>query len=193
MSKDLGGVFNAAQAEAYGKLMHGTIAAFRACVVPTVAMIKGICVGGGLEIAGLCDIRICGESSRFGAPISKLGLVMAYPELSCLRDLVGPGVALEILLEGRIMDAPEALQKGIVSRIVPDADVETEATATARRIADGAPLVHRWHKKFLERLADPTPLSAEELKEGFACYDTEDFKTGYQAFLDKKKPQFKGR
>ncbi len=184
---------NSAQAEAYGKLMHGTIETIRACQTPMVAMIKGVCVGGGLEVAGLCDIRICGESSRFGAPINKLGLVMAYPEISCLRDLVGPQVALEILLEGRIFEAPEALQKGLVSRIVPDDQVESEAMETARRVADGAPLVHRWHKKFLDRLADPTPLTDEELKEAFQCYDTEDFKTGYTAFLEKKKPEFKGR
>ena len=184
---------NAEQAEAYGELMHKSIGTLRDCATPTVAMIKGACVGGGLEVAGLCDIRICGESSRFGAPINKLGLVMAYPEISCLRDLVGPQVALEILLEGRIMDAPEALQKGLVSRIVADDEVEAEAMATARRIADGAPLVHRWHRKFLDRLADPTPLSDAEKKECFACFDTEDFRTGYQAFLDKKKPEFKGR
>ena len=158
---------NSVQAEAYGMLMNTAIKAFRACSVPKVAMIKGVCVGGGLEIAGLCDIRICGESSRFGAPISKLGLVMAYPEISCLRDLVVPQVALEILLEARVFDAAEALQKGLVSRIVPDDEVETEAMATARRIADGAPLVHRWHKKFLDRLADPKPLTKAELKEGY--------------------------
>ena len=91
------------------------------------------------------------------------------------------------------MDAPEALQKGLVSRIVADDEVEAEAMATARRIADGAPLVHRWHRKFLDRLADPTPLSDAEKKECFACFDTEDFRIGYQAFLDKKKPEFKGR
>lgn len=184
---------NSAQAGAYGRLMHGAIETFRACPVPKVAMIKGVCVGGGLEIAGLCDIRISGQSSRFGAPISKLGLVMAYPEISCLNDLVGPRVTLEILLEGRVFDAAEALQKGLVSRVVPDAQVESEAMATARRIADGAPLVHRWHRKFLARLADPTPLSDAEKREAFACYDTEDFRIGYKAFVEKKKPEFKGK
>jgi enoyl-CoA hydratase/carnithine racemase len=118
---------------------------------------------------------------------------MGYKELGALRDLVGNAGALEILLEGRILEAPEALQKGIVSRIVADDAVEAEAMATARRIADGAPLVHRWHRKFLGRLADPKPLSEDEIKEAYACFDTEDFKTGYQAFLDKKKPDFEGR
>jgi enoyl-CoA hydratase/carnithine racemase len=184
---------NAAQAEAYGQLMHGAIEALRGWPVPKVAMIKGVCVGGGLEVAGICDIRICGESSRFGVPIAKLGLVMAYPELSCLNDLIGPQATYELLLEGRILSSDEALRKGLVSRVVPDTEVETEAMATARRIADGAPLVHRWHRKFLARLADPTPLTEAEKQEGFACYDTEDFRIGYQAFLAKKKPDFKGR
>jgi len=184
---------NSKQAESYGRLMDKTINAFRKCPIPKVALIKGICVGGGLEIAGLCDIRICGESSRFGAPISKLGLVMGYQELGALRDLVGAQVAYEILLEGRIIDAQEALQKGIVSRVVPDSNVETEAKSTARRIADGAPLVHRWHRKFIDRMADSTPLTKAEIEEAYACFDTEDFKTGYQAFLNKKKPNFKGR
>ena len=184
---------SAAQAMAYGELMHGTIEALKAMPHPTVAMIHGICVGGGLEIAGLCDIRICGESSRFGAPISKLGLVMAYPEVSCLAGLVGRGRALEILLEGRVMGAEEAHHMGIVSRVVADADVTEEAMATAARVAAGAPLVHRWHKKFLDRLADPAPITEAEHKEGFDCYDTEDFQIGYQAFLAKETPKFKGK
>ena len=184
---------NAEQAEAYGAVMHRTLDAFEACRHPVVAMIHGICVGGGLEIAGLCDIRICGASSRFGVPVSKLGLVMAYPEIRALAGLVGRPAALEILLEGRVFDAQEARQKGLVNRVVADGDVEKEAYATARRIAAGAPLVHRWHKQFLRRLDDPTPLSQAELKEGFACYDTEDFRIGYTAFLEKKKPHFTGR
>ena len=184
---------NARQAKQYGVLMHGTIQALKAMPHPTIAMIHGICVGGGLEIAGLCNIRICGESSRFGAPIAKLGLVMAYQEIGALKELVGPGRALEILLEGRIMGSAEAERMGIVSRVVPDVQVTEEAMAAAQRIAAGAPLVHRWHKKFLDRLADPVPLTGPELDEGFDCYDTDDFRVGYQAFLDKRKPKFTGR
>ena len=184
---------NSTQAAAYGALMAKNIDAMRACPHPTVAAIRGICVGGGMEIAGLCDVRICGESSRFGAPISKLGLVMGYHEIGALKSLVGAGPALEILLEGRIFDAAEALRLGVVSRVMPDDEVMDEARASAERIAAGAPLVHRWHRKFLERLEDPAPLSDEEIAEGFACYDTEDFQTGYKAFLEKKTPTFKGR
>ncbi len=184
---------NVDQARAYGADMHHTLAAFEHCRHPLVAMIKGICVGGGLEIAANCDLRICGESSRFGAPVNQLGLVMAHAEMRGLLGLVGRAAALEILLEGRVFGAQEAAQKGLVTRIVADDKVEEEAYATARRIAAGAPLVARWHKKFANRLADPRPLSEAEVDEGFACFGTEDFRIGYRAFLAKTKPQFKGR
>jgi enoyl-CoA hydratase/carnithine racemase len=184
---------NSAQARDYGKAMHGTARALAQCPVPMVAQIHGICVGGGLEIAALCDLRICGASSRFGAPIKNLGLVMAYAEMAPLVRLVGPGVALEILLEGRIFDADEAKAKGLVTRVVADADVAAEVAATASRIAAGAPLAARWHKQFARRLADPAPISDAEADECYACFDTEDFRTGYAAFLAKRKPEFSGR
>jgi enoyl-CoA hydratase/carnithine racemase len=184
---------NKAQAVEYGKVMHGTAEAFVQCRHPLVAQIHGICVGGGLEIAALCDLRICGTSSRFGAPIKNLGLVMAYPEMAPLVRLAGAAVALEILLEGRIFDAAEAKEKGLVTRVVPDAEVAAEAMATARRIAEGAPLVARWHKKFARRLAQGTPIAPHEYDECFDCFDTEDFRIGYAAFLAKAKPAFEGR
>ncbi|HEY2926739.1 enoyl-CoA hydratase/isomerase family protein, partial [Piscinibacter sp.] len=163
------------------------------CRHPVVAQIHGICVGGGLEIAGLADLRICGESSRFGVPINRLGLVMAYAEIGALIRLAGEAVALEILLEGRVFDAREALSMGLVSRVVPDDQVARVAQATAQRIAAGAPLVARWHKRFARRLRDPAPLTAAEIEEGYACFGTEDFRIGYQAFLAKTTPEFKGK
>jgi len=184
---------NVEQARAYGEDMRRTIEAIASCRHPIVAQIHGICVGGGLEIAGLADIRICGESSRFGVPINKLGLVMAYAEIGSLISLAGESAALEILLEGRVFDAQEAKDKGLVSRVVPDDQVEKEARETAQRIAEGAPLVARWHKKFARRLADPRPITAVEHDEAFDCFDTEDFREGYAAFLAKRKPGFKGR
>jgi enoyl-CoA hydratase/carnithine racemase len=184
---------NKAQAREYGAVMHATAQALEQCRHPVVAQIHGICVGGGLEIAAFADIRICGESSRFGAPIKNLGLVMAYAEMAPLVRLVGSAVALEILLEGRIFDAAEAKEKGIVNRVVPDAEVASEARAAAQRIADGAPLAARWHKKFARRLADPRPLTDAERDECFDCFDSEDFRIGYAAFLAKRKPEFTGR
>jgi enoyl-CoA hydratase len=184
---------NKAQAIEYGYAMHATARSLAACPIPLVAQIHGICVGGGLEIAALCDLRICGESSRFGAPIKNLGLVMAYAEMAPLVRLAGRDVALEILLEGRIFGAAEAKEKRLVTRVVPDTEVANEARATAERIAEGAPLVARWHKKFARRIAEGTPLTAAEQDECFDCFDTEDFRIGYAAFLAKQKPAFVGR
>ncbi len=184
---------NKTQAIEYGKVMHRTADALANCRHPLIAQIHGICVGGGLEIAALCDLRICGESSRFGAPIKNLGLVMAYAEMAPLVRLVGAAVALEILLEGRIFGADEAKEKGLVTRVVPDDRVAEETRDAAQRIAEGAPLVARWHKKFARRLADRAPLTVAELDECFDCFDTEDFRIGYAAFLAKQKPEFIGR
>lgn len=183
---------NQALARTYGPVMHSALRAIARCRHPLVAMIHGICVGGGLGIASLCNLRICGESSRFGVPVNKLGLAMSHDEMSGLMRIAGPDVTLEMLLEGRVFGAAEALQKRIVSRVVADAEVEEQALLCARRIADGAPLVARWHKQFVQRCLDPTPLSAAEYDQAFDCFATEDFQIGYQAFLAKRTPVFGG-
>jgi enoyl-CoA hydratase len=184
---------NAAQAKRYGEDVAVSLRSLAECRHPTVALIHGACVGGGLLVAAQCDLRICNESARFGVPVKNLGLTEAYAELQGMMRVIGPAASLEILLEGRIWGAREAYEKGLVCRVLPDAGVVEEVYATARRIADGAPLVARWHKKFVRRLADPRPLTVAEHDESFACFDTEDFRIGYRAFLDKKKPEFKGR
>ena len=181
------------QAKAYSPGGSGWMQAVADCRHPTVALIQGACVGGGLLVAAQCDLRICNESARFGVPVKNLGLTESYDELQAMMRVTGAAVALEILLEGRIWGAREAYEKGLVNRVVPDAGVVEEAYATARRIADGAPLVARWHKKFIRRLLDPRPLTQAERDEGYACFDTEDFRTGVAAFLAKKKPDFTGR
>ncbi len=184
---------NLDQGRAYGAIMAHTLDTMARCPHPVVVLIQGICVGGGLELAATGDLRICGTSSRFGVPINRLGLTMAYPEIRALVGLVGRAVALEMLLEGQIFSAQEALAKGLVTRVVADAAVEAEAYACARRIAQGAPLVARWHKRFIRRLEDPAPLAVDEADEGYACFATEDFQIGYRAFLAKETPVFKGR
>jgi enoyl-CoA hydratase len=184
---------NAVQAADYGRVIQSAIDALWNCPHPVVAQIHGVCVGGGLLVASLCDIRICGESSRFGVPVRNLGLVEAYGEMLPLVRLAGADAALEILLEGRVFGAAEAREKRLVTRVVPDVDVAAQARASAARIAEGAPLVARWHKKFARRLLDARPISAEEEAECYACFDTEDFRLGWAAFLAKKKPQFEGR
>jgi enoyl-CoA hydratase/carnithine racemase len=185
--------FDLAQTEAFHDVVSAAMRAVRDCRHPTVAMIKGVCVGGGLELATACDIRICGESSRFGVPINKIGHTITYGELKCFVELVGPGVAREVLLEGRIFGADRARETGLVNRVMPDDQVEEEAYATARRIADGAPIAARLHKKFIDRVMDPAPFTRDEILETYRAVETEDYRIGVQAFLDKKKPEFKGR
>lgn len=176
---------------------HGEVAkalnAIADCPHPTVALIKGACIGGGLEIAGVCDLRIAGESARFGAPINKLGFSMYPGEMEGLLRLAGPAVIKEILLEGRILSAGEAYEKGLLSRVIKDEQVEDEAYASARRICQGAPLVAGWHKQWIRRLLDGRPLSDEEKAASFAFLETEDYREGLAAFLEKRKPVFKAR
>lgn len=182
-----------AQAIAFGKHGHRAMHAVRDCPIPTVAAIRGVCVGGGLELAAGCDLRIASDDARFGIPIARLGAVLAYPELEGLVRLAGPQVALELLLEGRVIDAAEAYAKGIASRVIPVAQYEAELARTIARVVAGAPLSARWHKQFVERLRRPAPLTATELEEGYACFDTEDFVEGYRSFIDKRPPAFQGK
>ena len=178
----------------HGEYVHGALRAISECVHPTIAMIRGACAGGGLEIACQCDLRIAGESGRFGVPINRLGFPIAYTELAALLPVIGRAVAVELLLEGRIWSAQEAFAKGLLTRVVADEQLEDETRAAARRIADGAPLVARWHKRFVRRLAaEPAPLIAAEIEDNYAYFDTEDYRIGYDAFMQKKKPTFVGR
>ena len=123
------------QGMAFGLVSHTAMATLASCPHPLVAQIHGLCVGGGLIIAALCDIRICGESSRFGIPANKLGATLAFPEITPIMRLTGPDVALELLLEGRTFGAQEAKEKRLVSRIVPDEKVGRGSTShsTAHR------------------------------------------------------------
>ncbi len=181
------------RARRYAKFVHGALGRIAGCRHPVIAEVRGLCVGGGLELACCCDLRIAGEGARFGIPVKRLGLVVAYTELQPLVELVGPASAMEILLEGQVFGAKRAYDMGLVNRVVPDGEVTAEVDATAARICEGAPLVARWHKKFTRRLMRPEPLSADELDESYTCFGTEDFQTGYQAFLAKTKPEFQGR
>jgi len=166
---------NFEQAQVYhGEWVAPALQSIVACRHPCIALIQGPCIGGGLEVAAQCDLRIAGESASFGAPIMKLGFSMAHSELRGLLALAGTATTLEILLEGRLLTA-------------------SEAYATARRIASGAPLVARSHKRLVRRLAeDPAPLSPAELQENFAYLDSSDYREGLAAFLEKRRPQFNG-
>ena len=172
--------------------VKGALVAIAECLVPTVALIEGACVGGGLEIACSCDMRIAGESSRFGVPINRLGFPLAHSEMAGLLALAGKAVTLEILLEGRVFGAHEAYDKGLLTRIVADDGVEKEAYATAARIAAGGPNAARANKRWVRRLtAGAAPLDEAEVREHFAFFDSDEYREGVRAFLAKTKPDFK--
>lgn len=177
---------------AYSEAIASAMHAIRVCRHPTVAIIEGICVGGGLEIAVCCDLRVCAESSRFGAPINRLGLTMSHDELEPLLQLLGPGPVMEILLSGELIDAERALSVGLVSRVWTDAAVVEQGYGLVARIAAGAPLVNRWHKKFVRRLLDRRPLTPEERAEAYEAFETDDYREGRTAFVEKRDPDFSG-
>ncbi|BAI70874.1 enoyl-CoA hydratase [Azospirillum sp. B510] len=181
------------QGAAYGDLMDEGLDALRRLRHPVLAAIDGPCCGIGLAVALACDLRVCSRSSRFGVPVSRLGISMGPAELKLVADVAGGPAALEILLEGRVFDAAEAKDKRLVHRVVADEGFETEIAATVQRIAAGAPLAATLHKRTVRRLSDPAPLGAEEIADCYRCFGTEDFREGYRAFLEKRKPVFTGR
>ncbi|WER45262.1 enoyl-CoA hydratase-related protein [Cupriavidus sp. WKF15] len=175
------------------EIIAPALEAIAGCPHPTVAMIEGVCVGGGLEIACHCDLRIAADNSRFGVPINRLGFPMAPGELQGLLALAGRAVALEILLEGRVFDAAEAREKGLLTRVVPAGALAAEVDATVRRITAGAPVAARINKATIRRLSpQPEPLSAKELAAHFAYAEGGDHAEGVAAFLARRPPRFEG-
>jgi len=185
----------AEQAKDYDVVLRDALVEVSGCPHPVVVQIEGACVGGGLELACMGDLRICGAGSRFGVPINRISVVMAYPEIAGLMRHAGAAHVLELLLEGRVVDARAAHQMGFVNRVVPDEQVADEVKATVERILAGAPLVNRWHKRFVRRLlTDPaTPIGPAELDECYEFLATEDYAEGLAAFRAKRRPAFRGR
>jgi enoyl-CoA hydratase/carnithine racemase len=179
--------------EVYGREISRGFQSIRRCIHPVVAACTGWTMGGGCGIATMADFRVGGPGTRMGIPARNLGLFYHYGELDPLLQSVGYYVACELLIEGRVFDGEEAYRKGLLSRLVPDDQVMAESLALARRIAEGAPLSNRFHKAALQRLRGPLPISEAELSAVNDFAYTEDFREATQAFLDRRKPVWRGR
>lgn len=172
------------------RLVAPALHALLATDVPLVAQIEGGCIGGGLEIAACCDIRICGASSRFGVPIARLGFPMAPAELEIVAAVVGPTVLRELLIEARVLNAQEAFERGLVTRVVPDDVVAAEARAAAVRIAGLSPQALRLNKRALRQFVMPALSSAADRAAHYAYAPSAEHREGLAAFNEKRKPRF---
>ena len=159
------------------------------CDIPIVAQIDGACVGGGLEIAACCDLRICGRASRFGIPIARLGFPLAPSEAQIVVRVLGPTLLRELLIEARLLGAGEALARGIVNRVVDDAAVAAEALAACTRIAALSPQAQRLNKRSLRQLAEGGPSSAQR-HDHFSYADSPEHREGLAAFAEKRPARF---
>ncbi len=177
----------------YAEVLHTSMQSVRLCRHPVVAMIMGACIGGGAGIATMYDFRVGGEGMKFGITARNLGIWYPYAEMDPVIELAGTGVAAEIFIEGRILSGREAYEKGLLSRVVGDGEVEAEAMALARRVASGSPLSARFHKAAIRKLRGELPISADEHAAVVGFVETEDFHDAVRAFLEKRKPVWKGR
>jgi len=165
------------------------------CSKPTIAMIRGYCLGGGVGIAVCCDLRIANDASRFAVPAAKLGLGYGYQNVRRIMDLVGPQFAIEMLLTARQFDASDAMRTGLVNHVVPDTEIEACVRDLAETIAGNAPLTIQAVKRIVRELrrspdVDPDVAACDALVR--QCFESADYREGRQAFLEKRKPVFRG-
>ena len=179
----------------YNDAVNGLLETVAAMSTPTISMIRGFAVGGGCELAIATDLRIAAEGSKFGIPVARLGISIGHREMRGLVDLVGKGNALYILLSGRLIDAQEARDMGLVNQITTDEELEEVAYGLAREVAALAPLSHSVNKLTMQQaLAKPQlcDLTPEEADLPITQFDTLDYREGYRAFLEKRRPLFRG-
>jgi enoyl-CoA hydratase/carnithine racemase len=178
----------------YEARMDAVMRDIETCPVPTIAAITGACTGGGAAIAAACDLRICDARLKFGFPIARtLGNCLSISNLNRMAALIGPGRVREIILTARLVLAEEALAAGLVSEVLPDPDaVRARAAEIAETLKSHAPLTMQATKEALRRLRIEGP-GADGSDLIVQCYMSADFKEGIEAFLGKRKPDWRGR
>ena len=188
--------FDSASSKIYSDAFDGALDAIEALPMPTVSMIRGICVGGGCELSMATDIRIASKESKFGIPVAKLGILVGYREMKRLINLVGVGNASYILLSGKIIDSKEALDMGLITRLVDTKVLEETVNKLALEMADLAPLSQSNHKKILQKVVENQSLrgfDTQELDLPFVNFDSDDFQEGRKAFVERRAPNFSGK
>ncbi|HKU40136.1 MAG TPA: enoyl-CoA hydratase [Polyangiales bacterium] len=186
--------FSAEADDRYSALTDAALHALAQLAKPSIAMIRGFCIGGGLAVALSCDLRVAAEDAKFGIPAARLGLGYRFDGVKKLVDIVGPANASEILFTARHVDAQDALRMGLVNKVVPVADLENTARAYAGWIADNAPLTVRASKLAVrEAVTDPERRDLGRVDAAIvACFQSADFVEGRTAFLEKRRPKFSG-
>jgi enoyl-CoA hydratase/carnithine racemase len=186
---------NAEASEEYSRRSAAQRALLADYPKPTIACIRGFCLGGGMQVAMLADIRIASENSQFGIPAAKLGIAYGYDGLRNLVSLVGPSWARLIMYTGMRIGSAEAQRIRLVDRVLPDAELWDATREIARSISGNAPLAIKAAKITIAQvLKDPDARDMDAIKAiGTACMDSEDFREGRRAFMDKRKPVFTGK
>jgi enoyl-CoA hydratase len=186
---------NAEARREYDRLTSAGRAKLAAFRKPTIARIRGFCLGGGLAIAMQADLRIASEDSQFGIPAARLGIAYGFDGLRKLVQLVGPAHARFILYTAKRIEGREAERIGLINRAVPVTALDEMVGDVARSIADNAPLSVAASKLTInEVLQDPGERDLEAITRAAAmCFDSADYKEGRSAFMEKRRPRFQGR